>query len=216
MSTNGFHRLSDNELQRLSSDELIDYIREARDAGHADAAQAALAILCYRHLDDVVRRLRLRIPTADVEDQAMTVILAAIKSKFDGTSYGEFRVWLNQIISRRGIADFHRAREDRPRDRPLPTEHQDEEEIWGEEPSEADETGRVLVQSAVDECLEDLGEAHRDVIELNVFEDLDAQTTAERVNERHPELDPPMSQANVHKIVSRFRECLTEKLEDDE
>ena len=145
----------------------------------------------------------------------MVVMLAAIKSAFDGTSIGEFRVWLNRIIDRRGIADFHRDREDDPPVGPLPTEHQGEEEIWGEEPAEADETGRVVVQSVIDECLEGLSEAHRDVIELNVFEDLDAQTTADRVNEKHPDLDPPMSQANVHKIVSRFRKCLTEKLEDE-
>ena len=58
------------------------------------------------------------------------------------------RVWLNRIIARRGIADFHRDREDDPPVGPLPTEHQGEEEIWGEEPSEADEAGRVVVQSA--------------------------------------------------------------------
>ena len=69
----------------------------------------------------------------------------------------------------------------------------------------------MVVQSVIDECLEELSEAHRDVIELNVFQDLDAPTTAERVNEKHPDLDPPMSQANVHKIVSRFRKCLTAK-----
>ena len=55
---------------------------------------------------------------------------------------------------------------------------------------------------------------HRDVVELNVFEDLDATDTANRVNEAHPDLDPPMSETNVHKIVSRFRKCLREKLEE--
>ena len=106
--------MSESELQRLSSDELIDYIREATDAGRADCAQSGLAILCYRHFDDVVRRIALRVPREEVEDQAMIVMLAAIKSAFDGTSIGEFRVWLNRIIDRRGIADFHRDREDKP------------------------------------------------------------------------------------------------------
>ncbi len=102
------------------------------------ARRSALAILCCRHFDDVVRRVALRVPAEQVEDQAMTVILAAIKSAFDGTSIGEFRVWLNRIIARRGIADFHRDREDDPQVGPLPTEHQGDEEVWGEEP--ADET----------------------------------------------------------------------------
>ena len=34
----------------------------------------------------------------------MTVMLAAIKSAFDGTSIGEFKTWLNRIVARRGIA----------------------------------------------------------------------------------------------------------------
>ena len=214
MSDREFNRLSESELQQLSSDELIRYIREASDAGHADGARSALAILCFKHFDDVKRRIALRVPAEQVEDQTMTVLLAAIKSAFDGTSIGEFRVWLNRIIDRRGIADFHRDRENDPQVGPLPTEHQGEEEVWGEEPADSDETGRVLVQSVIDECLEELSEAHRDVIELNVFQDLDASATAERVNETHPDLDPPMSQANVHKIVSRFRECVRDKLAD--
>ncbi len=214
MSTNDFNRLSESELQRLSSDELIDYIRKARDAGREDAVRTALAILCYRHFDDVKRRIRLRVPREQVEDQAMVVMLAAIRSAFDGTSIGEFRVWLNRIIARRGVADFHRDREDDPGMDPLPTENVGEDDVWGEEPSESDEAGRVVVQSVIDECLEGLSDSHRDVIELNVFEDLPAKETADRVNEAHPDLDTPMSDQNVHKIVSRFRDCMTDKLND--
>lgn len=206
--------MSESELQRLSSDELIQHIREARDAGRDDAVRAALAILCYRHFDDVKRRIKLRVPPEHVEDQAMVVMLAAIRSAFDGTSIGEFVTWLNRIIARRGIADFHRDREDDPPVGPLPTEHQGEEEVWGEEPGESDETGRVVVQSVIDECLEGLSHPHRDVIEFNVFQDLPAKEAADRVNAKHPDLETPMSDQNVHKIVSRFRDCLTEKLQD--
>lgn len=214
MSNDDFHCLNESELQQLSSDELIDYIRKATDAGRPDCAQTGLAILCWRHFDDVVRRVKLRVPAEHVEDQAMVVILAAIKSAFDGTSVGEFRTWLNRIIARRGIADFHRDREGDPHVGPLPTEHQGEEDVWGEEPSESDEAGRVVVQSVIDECLAELSDAHRDVVELNVFEDLDASDTEASVNEIHPDLDPPMSEANVHKIVSRFRKSVTAKLHD--
>ncbi len=214
MSTDEFNCLSESELQKLSSDELIKYIRRATDAGRADCAQSALAILCYRHFDDVKRRIALRVPAAEVEDQAMTVMLAAIKSAFDGTSVGEFVNWLNRIVARRGIADFHRDREDDPAVGPLPTENQGEDDVWGEEPSESDEAGRVVVQSVIDECLEGLSDSHRDVIELNVFQDLSAKDTAARVNEQHPDLETPMSDQNVHKIVSRFRDCVTAKLHD--
>ena len=67
----------------------------------------------------------------------------------------------------------------------------------------------------IDQCLEGLSELHRDVVEHNVFEDLDANDTADQVNKDHPDLDPPMSQANVHKIVSRFRKCVRERLDGE-
>ena len=73
---NDLDPLSEDELQKLSSDELIAYIRKATAAGRADDARSALAILCYRHYDDVVRRVRMRVPEADVEDVAMTAMLA--------------------------------------------------------------------------------------------------------------------------------------------
>lgn len=216
MPNDDFNCLSESELQRLSSDELIKYIREATDAGRADGAKSALAILCYRHFDDVKRRIALRVPRAEVEDQAMIVMVAALKSAFDGTSIGEFKNWLNKIVARRGIADFHRDREDDPHVGPLPTENQGDEDVWGEEPSDADESGRVVVQSVIDECREPLSEAHRKVIDLNVFEDLDATATAERVNELYPDLETPMTVQNVHKIVSRFRDCVKKKLRDQD
>lgn len=217
MSDNDLEPLSENELQKLSSDELIAYIRKATDAGRSDRASSALAILCWRHFDDVVRRVRMRVPAQDVEDVAMTAMLAAIKSAFDGVAVGQFVNWLHRIVDRRGIADYHRRREGEPIHNPLPTEHVGEEEVWGEEPAEEDETGAVVVRSVIDDCLAALGQpSHRDVIELNVFQDLGAADTAARVNDDHPDLDPAMSEANVHKIVSRFRKCVRDRLSEDD
>lgn len=212
---NQFHCLSEHELQNLGSDDLITQIRRATDAGRPDCAKSALAILCYRHLDDVRRRVSIRVPPQDVEDVAMTALLAALQSTFDGTSIGEFVNWLNRIVARRGIADYYRGREREPEKVPIAEEHSDEEEIWGEQVAEQDATDAVDVQSVIDQHLEGLSEPHREVVELNVFEDLDAKETADRVNVDHPDLDPPMSQANVHKIVSRFRECMRERLDDE-
>jgi RNA polymerase sigma factor (sigma-70 family) len=217
VSDNDLEPLSENELQKLSSDELIAYIRKATDAGRSDRASSALAILCWRHFDDVVRRVRMRVPAQDVEDVAMTAMLAAIKSAFDGVAVGQFVNWLHRIVDRRGIADYHRRREGEPIHNPLPTEHAGEEEVWGEEPAEEDETGAVVVRSVIDDCLAALGQpSHRDVIELNVFQDLGAADTAARVNDDHPDLDPAMSEANVHKIVSRFRKCVRDRLSEDD
>jgi hypothetical protein len=57
LSDQKFHRLSDAELQRLGSDDLVSYIPEATDAGRSDCAQAGLASLCWRHYDGEASRL---------------------------------------------------------------------------------------------------------------------------------------------------------------
>ena len=215
MSDIRFQRLSEAELQRLSSDDLISYIRKAAGAGRSDDARAGLAVLCWRHHDDVVRRVRMRVPAGDVEDVAMTAMVAAIRSAFDGVAVGQFVNWLHRIVDRRGIADYHRGREAEPVPNRLPTERAGEEGVWGAEPSESPANGAVALQSVVDECLGRLGDAHRDVVERNVFEDLDASETVARVNEAHPDLDPPMSNDNVHQIVSRFRRCVRGRLSDE-
>ena len=215
MSHDDFNRLSNEELQRLSDDELITYIRTASGAGDGDHAQSALSILCFRRFDDLVRRVSMKVPRQDAEDVAMSAILSAIRSAFDGVSKGEFVNWLNTIVRRR-IADYHRRTDNDPPIGPLPTEHQGDDEIWGEEPSESDRAGEVVVQSVIDECLAELSGAHRDVIERNVFDDLDAAETASQVNQAFPDLDPPMSEQNVHKIVSRFRKDLRKGLAGEE
>ena len=217
MPNDPFRPLSENELSKLSPDDLIAHIREATDAGRSDDAKSALSILCWRFHADVERRIALRVPREDVEDVAMTVMLAAIKSAFEGASVGEFRSWLNTIIDRREIADFHRAREGKPTPGPLPTEHLGDEDIWGDEPAEQDESGRVVLQSAVDETLDELqSDAHRLVIEITVYQGLGATETTARVNEQMPDLKPKMSEANVHQIMRRFRESLRKKLGEDE
>jgi DNA-directed RNA polymerase specialized sigma24 family protein len=216
LSDNDFARLSEAELQRLSSDDLISYIRKATGANQPDSARTGVAILCFRHYDDVVRRVKLRVPAEDVEDVAMTAMLAAIKSAFDGVSVGQFVNWLHRIVDRRGIADYHRRREGDPGTQALPSEHLGDEEIWGDEPPVADESGAVAARSVIDECLAALGNTHREVIEHYVFVDLDADETTARVNADHADLDPPMSNENVHQIASRFRKCVRGKLSDED
>ena len=56
--------------------------------------------------------------------------------------------------------------------------------------------------------------AHRDVIELNVFEDLDAPTTAERVNEDAPRprpADEPGERPQDRQPVSRVPDARSSK-----
>ena len=54
--------LSENALSQLTSDELVDYIRAAFDDGRPDLAGPSVAMLSFRFLDDVKRRVALRSP----------------------------------------------------------------------------------------------------------------------------------------------------------
>ncbi len=139
--------------------------------------------------------------------------MSAIRSKLDGRSVGEFRTWLNRIVGRR-IADY--TRKPGADTTPLPEEHGDDEQIWGASGFHPAETGEIEIDELVDKAMEDLSEAHREVIEIFVFEDQAATDTAAQVNAKFPELNPPMSIDNVSQIAKRFRERLRELLEESD
>ena len=181
-----FRALGETELTRLDDDALIGYLRAARAAGDASAT-VALAILVWGHWHNVSRRVGLKVPPAAVEDVTSDVIVSAIQSAFDGSSVGEFVVWLRTITARR-IADFHR----RPTARTVPLE--DVEVV-------APDDGVAGLTDALSRVLARLSDAHRRVVEQVVFEGLAAS-----------EVDG-VSAANVHQITSRFRRALREELD---
>jgi RNA polymerase sigma factor (sigma-70 family) len=180
-----FRALGEAELGRLDDDALIAYVRSARSDGHP-SARVALAVLVYGHWHNVARRVALKVPPAAVEDVTSDVLVSAIQSAFDGSSEGEFHVWLRTITARR-IADFHR--------RPRPVTVGLDDVV-----AEAPEEGAVVVADAVERVLGRISAEHRRVVELVVFEGL-AASEVEGV-----------SAANVHQITSRFRRALREEL----
>ena len=195
-----FRPRSDHELEELDDDSLIGYVRAARDAGAAQSAQRGIEILVFGHWDNLFRRVRMKVPEADVEDVTGEVIVSAIRSAFDGESVGEFRKWLSTIMKRR-IADYHRDKEGDPELGRLRTGDEDEP---GADPHVASEDGYVGVQDAIARVLAELSEDHRRVVQLNVFEDLAAPDVAARIE--------GMTDANVHQIVRRFRKALRREL----
>jgi len=181
-----FRPLGEAELGRLDDEALIAYVRAGRLHGH-ESARVALAVLVYGHWHNVARRVALKVPPAAVEDVTSDVLVSAIQSAFDGSSEGEFHVWLRTITARR-IADFHR--------RPRPATVSLEDVV-----AEAPEKGVVVVADAVERVLERLSAEHRRVVELVVFCGLAAS-----------EVDG-VTAANVHQITSRFRRALREELD---
>ena len=202
-----FEELPEHRLDNLSDEQLVDYLRRAREAGRHDAMKPAVAVLVYGYWDNLVNRARLKLRSdADAEEVAAEAIASAIVSAFDGKSVGEFRSWLHTILSRR-IADWWEAKEQKLDKTLLPSEHQGDEEVWGREPSVDFEGEALFARQCVRQALEEIEAAHhRRVIELYVFGPHSAAETAEVVGDG-------MTEANVHQISSRFQRRVRELLE---
>jgi RNA polymerase sigma factor (sigma-70 family) len=201
-----FEPLPDNNLQKLSDDELIAYIRHARDAGELPHARRGLMFLVFGYERTVKRRLSMKVPSHVVDDLAHEALVRAIAAAFDGSSIGEFRKWLHTIVDRTA-ADFYRRAERRPKETRLPSEHTGEDDVWGGEPSLESEAGAVELRIIVEEVLETFNEKHRLVIELHVFQGFTATEVCARIK--------GMREDNVAQIASRFRAKLQARLDPE-
>lgn len=202
-----FRELPEHGLSGLSDDQLIDYLRAAREAGRHDAMKTAIAVLVFGYHDTLLNRARLKLPETDVADVVAEALISAIASAFDGSSVGEFKSWLHTILSRR-IADYHDARTRTPRTAALPGEHAGDDEVWGDEPSEPFEGDALHARGCLETAYSELDrDSHRAVIDLYVLRAHGAAATAELVGEG-------MTEANVHQIASRFQRRFKELLEE--
>jgi RNA polymerase sigma factor (sigma-70 family) len=202
-----FQELQAHQLEPLADEELVDYLRRAREAGRHDAMKPAVAVLVYGYWDTLVNRARLKLRSeADAEDVAAEAVASAIASAFDGKSVGEFRSWLHTILSRR-IADWWEAREQKLDKTRLPSEHRGDEDVWGDEPSVGFEGDAFFARECIRRALDEIDDPrHRRVIDLYVLGPHPAAETAKLVGDG-------MSEANVHQIASRFQRRVKELLE---
>ena len=199
-----FRELREHDLQTLSDDRLIAYMREARAAARFDALKLALAVLVHGYWSTVLKRCSMKVNENDVEDVAARALDSAIASAFDGSSTGEFVSWLHTIVDRR-IADYHRSKEGKPLNVPLPTEHLEDEEVWGHEPAESFQGDAIDAQRALETAYCELRAEHSQVIDLYVLGPYGAAEAAGRID--------GMTEDNVHQIASRFQRRFRELLE---
>jgi RNA polymerase sigma factor (sigma-70 family) len=202
-----FEELPERRLAGLGDEQLVDYLRRARQAGRHEAMKPAVAVLVYGYWDSLVNRARLKLRSeADAEEVAAEAVASAIVSAFDGKSVGEFRSWLHTILSRR-IADWWEAREQKLDKTRLPSEHQGDEDVWGSEPSVDFEGEALFARECIRRALGEIEDPrHRRVIDLYVLAPNSAAETAALVGDG-------MSEANVHQISSRFQRRVRELLE---
>lgn len=201
-----FREFSDGELERLTDEALLAYIRDARDEDEPDEVRRAVGRLAFRHWGNLRSQALGKVPEAEAEQVAGDALESAIRSAFDGNSVGEFKSWLNTIVARR-IADYHRKREGRPDEVPLFSKGEDDDDVWGEEPTVPFEGVAVDAQRAIDQAYDELGrDEHRQVVDEYIFNDRPAGDVAAEIN--------GMTEANVHQIARRFRKRVREILSD--
>jgi len=204
LADGNFRERSELELTDLSDEQLIDYIRAARAAGRGDAVTLALRILVFGYLENIERRVALKVPDRDVSEVAARAMESALKAAFDEESVGQFRSWLNTITSRR-IADYHRDREDDPRFDPLPNEDEGDDEVWGEIAGREYEGVRLDAEQAIQTAFGELSADHQAIVDAYIFADQPAADVARARD---------TTEANVHQVASRFRKRLRELLDD--
>lgn len=204
-----FRELAELELQQLNDEQLVDYLRAAREAGRPEAMRPAIAVLVLGYWDTLIARARLKLPEADTEDVAADAMMSALASAFDGRSVGEFRAWLHTILSRR-IADYFEARKRRPATTGLVSEHAGEDDVWGKEPAAPFEGDALFAEECLRQSYAELTEPrHRQVVDLYVLGPHSAGEAAALVG-------PDMTEANVHQIASRFQRRFRQLLEGGE
>jgi RNA polymerase sigma factor (sigma-70 family) len=189
----------------MSEDEKIAYLQCARRAGDREASALVVSMLVWGFMEIAEHRVSMKVPPQATEEVAQSVLLSALTSEFDGSSVGEFRKFMGTIVMRR-IADYHRDPKRDVRLEALPTEHQDSDEIWGDEPAVGFAGDTIDAQRALDQAYNELSDKHKKVIDLYIFGDLAAADVAERAG---------VSEANVHQIAHRFRDRFDELFGDD-
>jgi DNA-directed RNA polymerase specialized sigma24 family protein len=207
-----FRRRPPHELDRLSDQELVDYLDAAREAGDAEALKDAVGYLAFAFEGSIRARVAAKVAPQDIDDVTMEVLNSVIRAGFDGKLIAQFGALVRTITVRR-IADHHRTRERRHagEQEPLAGDRGGEAARRGAEPAGTDETGVVDLLDAVERVLAELSELHQRVIRLYGpsvcgFENLTAAETCDRLAAEGENV----SADNVAQIWSRFRRRLEE------
>lgn len=215
-----FEPLPEGRLAALPNAKLVDYIGAAREAGDMAQARKASGILAFAFEPTIrawVRRDMGSRGDEDVEDVVMDVLASVVHSSFDGKVVGEFGSFL-KTITRRRVVDHFRRSERHGRDAPLPNEHLGQEELWGDELGNPDDTDSVARRDAVERVLATRNAMHTKVIRLYGpgylgFCDLTAEEAADEIC--NDESGDSVTEGNVHQIWKRFKTDLARELDLD-
>ena len=97
VSDENFHERSEHELCALSDEQLLAYIKRARDTGRIEAMTQAVRVLVWGYLRFIEFRVALKVPRHEADEEWFgEIIESALESAFDGVSKGEFHNWITR------------------------------------------------------------------------------------------------------------------------
>lgn len=194
--------LNEYELSEFDDEQLLVYIVASRRAGRDGDYRTALQLLVYRHYTSILRKVEVylygREYKVHADDVASEIMVEAMRAAFDTDSLGQFRSWLSTITHHRCV-DFIR------KNKGGSTVSSEEIDLSEPETDDLDKHELAEVLDAIKPAMPD-NQSHRMVVELGVFGDEPAAKVVQLVNEAHGHnLERPMTENNVHQIISRFK-----------
>src|SRR5256885_10301312 len=106
--------------------------------------------------------------------------MCTLSGSMRGAPRGVSGTGMNTCVDR-GTAASHR-RKNRPDEVPLASEHEGDEDVWGEMPQVEGEAGAVETAAMIEQVLDTLSKLHRRVVEVYAFDQATAEETADQVN----------------------------------
>lgn len=191
----------------MTDEQLVDHIRQALARVDERTVEAATTRLFDRYAKRIRALVLGKMPyTERAEEIAQDVFEAATAAILAGKPIDNFKAWIFRV-ARNKIADFWRSDEGQQIKLDRAAAEADEPTNLPEEGVSGDDQDLFELEDLIEQAMDGLRDSHRRIVELNVFDCLDAGTTAERTGE---------STANVYQVVKRFRDRLRRLLEDND
>ena len=187
-------------LARRTDEELIAFVRTARERGAHGALNAAFEMLQFRHQDRVRARLRLKLPADRVDDAVQDIFLDAFRAVVAGRPIERFPAWLNSVVANT-IAEFWRGKDGRGVQNERAGVQLDDRRDGSPAYELADDGGFEASSTSmlVDDLIAGRRPSHQAIVRMNVLEGRPANEVAAATGE---------TAANVYQVAKRFRDEL--------
>jgi DNA-directed RNA polymerase specialized sigma24 family protein len=206
-----FRAKSENELSKLSDEDLVAHLVAARDADHREQVSLATGIFVFGRYDMLLGLAGLKLGNdEDIQDIVQETIADTLDAAFRGHYVGELVSLMKTILNRR-IADFYLRKSREPgRVGPGPDGRSPLDDMIAPE-----DLNSSVTQAVIDQVLGTRSARDRSVVVMKLG-GFTSKEIADVVSSSLPEGTDPLTWVNVDKINSRFRQDLRIELYGDD